>query len=216
MRVFEKKILVRPQSLKGVAGDVIILEEAAYCDPGLVSEVIIPLLTMQSSCLLCISTLLAGDNHYSKMFELRDETTNEPLFDTMQISLVCEACLQTEHPELCTHKLAECAASQSNPFKSLFLVGKRRGVWCLQDAAVAVVEKARNRQELAAGRPRDAAPRVDGRGRRLHAARVQFEGHRGVHEAPACGTREVSARSSIVHDRTAHHAGRGPVGRRSV
>jgi hypothetical protein len=51
------------QSLKGVAGDVIILEacktphapirhphtrapaqEAAYCDPGLISEVIIPLL----------------------------------------------------------------------------------------------------------------------------------------------------------------------------
>ena len=29
----------RVQSLKGVSGDVIILEEAAYCDPGLVSEV---------------------------------------------------------------------------------------------------------------------------------------------------------------------------------
>lgn len=29
----------RVQSLKGVAGDLIILEEAAYCDPGLISEV---------------------------------------------------------------------------------------------------------------------------------------------------------------------------------
>ena len=27
-----------PQSLKGVSGDVIVLEEAAYCDPGLISE----------------------------------------------------------------------------------------------------------------------------------------------------------------------------------
>jgi len=34
----------RRQSLKGVAGDVIILEEAAYCDPGLISEVVVPLL----------------------------------------------------------------------------------------------------------------------------------------------------------------------------
>jgi len=34
----------RAQSLKGVSGDVIILEEAAYCDPGLVSEVVVPLL----------------------------------------------------------------------------------------------------------------------------------------------------------------------------
>ena len=30
------------QSLKGVSGDVIVLEEAAYCDPGLISEVIVP------------------------------------------------------------------------------------------------------------------------------------------------------------------------------
>ena len=27
------------QSLKGVSGDIIVLEEAAYCDPGLISEV---------------------------------------------------------------------------------------------------------------------------------------------------------------------------------
>lgn len=51
-----------PQSLKGVSGDVIILEEAAYCDPGLVSEVVVPLLSMQSSVLLCISTILDSGN----------------------------------------------------------------------------------------------------------------------------------------------------------
>ena len=43
-----------------------------YCDPGLISEVIVPLLSMQQSCLLCISTLLESGNHYSKMFELKD------------------------------------------------------------------------------------------------------------------------------------------------
>ncbi len=52
------------QSLKGVSGDIIVLEEAAYCDPGLISEVIVPLLSMQQSCLLCISTLLESGNHY--------------------------------------------------------------------------------------------------------------------------------------------------------
>lgn len=89
-----------------MSGDVIILEEAAYCDPGLISEVVVPLLSMQSSCLLCISTLLESGNHYSKMFELRDQTTNEPLFETISITLVCDACLRTDHPEKCTHKLA--------------------------------------------------------------------------------------------------------------
>lgn len=64
------------------------LEEAAYCDPGLISEVIVPLLSMQSSCLLCISTLLESGNHYSKMFELTDSIGNK-LFETISISLVC-------------------------------------------------------------------------------------------------------------------------------
>ena len=70
--------------MKGVSGDIIVLEEAAYCDPGLISEVIVPLLSMQQSCLLCISTLLESGNHYSRMFELKDGHTGEPLFETMK------------------------------------------------------------------------------------------------------------------------------------
>jgi hypothetical protein len=61
---------------------------------------------MQSSCLLCISTLLESGNHYSKMFELTD-SLGKKLFETISISLVCEACMKTEHPERCQHKLAE-------------------------------------------------------------------------------------------------------------
>jgi len=93
-------------SLKGVSGEVVILEEAAYCDAGLVSEVVVPLLSMQSSVLLCISTLLDGSNHYSKMIALRDET-GKPVFESIAISLVCEACLKSDHPEKCTHRMSE-------------------------------------------------------------------------------------------------------------
>tara|TARA_B100001175_G_scaffold254595_2_gene222364 strand:- start:2696 stop:2932 length:237 start_codon:yes stop_codon:yes gene_type:complete len=42
---------------------------------------------MQSSCLLCISTLLESGNHYSKMFELTDSIGNK-LFETISITLV--------------------------------------------------------------------------------------------------------------------------------
>ena len=49
--------------LNGVAGDIIILEEAAYCDQGLISEVVVPLLSMSKSVLLCISTLLEHAAH---------------------------------------------------------------------------------------------------------------------------------------------------------
>ena len=79
-----------PQSLKGVSGDVIILEEAAYCDPGLVSEVVVPLLSMQQSVLLCISTILDSGNHYSKMMEMTDAFGNL-IFESIKITLVCGA-----------------------------------------------------------------------------------------------------------------------------
>ena len=74
--------------MKGVSGDVIILEEAAYCDPGLVSEVVVPLLSMQQSVLLCISTILDSGNHYSKMMEMTDDYGNN-IFETIKITLVC-------------------------------------------------------------------------------------------------------------------------------
>ena len=76
--------------MKGVSGDVIILEEAAYCDPGLVSEVVVPLLSMQQSVLLCISTILDSGNHYSKMMELVDDY-GHTVFETIKITLVCGA-----------------------------------------------------------------------------------------------------------------------------
>jgi len=97
--------LPREQSLKGVSGDVIILEEAAYCDPGLVSEVVVPLLSMQQSVLLCISTILDSGNHYSKMMEMVDDY-GHPIFESIKITLVCDDCLKTDHPEKCRHKLA--------------------------------------------------------------------------------------------------------------
>ena len=60
----------------------------AYCDPGLVSEVVVPLLSMQQSVLLCISTILDSGNHYSKMMEMTDAFGSK-IFETIQITLVC-------------------------------------------------------------------------------------------------------------------------------
>ena len=49
-----------------------------------VNEVVVPLLSMQSSTLLCISTLLDGSNHYTKMIALRDET-GKPVFESERL-----------------------------------------------------------------------------------------------------------------------------------
>jgi hypothetical protein len=82
------------------------LHSLQYCDIQVVNEVVLPLLAMQSTVLLCISTLLESSNHYSKMFELKDKN-GKPLFETQQISLVCEECMKTDTPEKCTHRLNE-------------------------------------------------------------------------------------------------------------
>lgn len=73
-----------------MSGEVIILEEAAYCDKGLIDEVVVPLLSMRSSVLLCISTLLDTGNHYSKMMSLVDDFGNS-VFKNISITLVCGA-----------------------------------------------------------------------------------------------------------------------------
>ena len=73
-----------------MSGEVIILEEAAYCDKGLIDEVVVPLLSMRSSVLLCISTLLDTGNHYSRMMSLVDDFGNS-VFKNISITLVCGA-----------------------------------------------------------------------------------------------------------------------------
>ena len=40
------------------------------------------------------------------MFELKD-SLGRPLFESIVICLVCDDCMKTDHPERCTHKLAE-------------------------------------------------------------------------------------------------------------
>lgn len=75
------------------------LASQAYCDPGLVSEVVVPLLSMQQSVLLCISTILDSGNHYSKMMEMTDDYGNN-IFETIKITLVCDDCLKTDHRAL--------------------------------------------------------------------------------------------------------------------
>lgn len=94
------------QSLKGVGGEIVVLEEAAYCDPQVVKEVVLPLLSVSSSVLLCISTLREDDNHYSRMFQ-KKKPDGSMLFHTIQISTVCDKCRQSDAPEKCNHKQTE-------------------------------------------------------------------------------------------------------------
>ena len=67
-------------------------------------EVIVPLLEMERTSLICISTILESFNFYSRLLDLKDGDGNS-LFETLRFELICEACRASDNPEKCTHML---------------------------------------------------------------------------------------------------------------
>lgn len=90
------------KALRGVGGDVIYLEEAAFMDLKMFNEVIVPLLELETTALICISTPQDSTNFYSLMFEMKDPA-GHPLFNQQKIEMVCEDCKKGPNPADCTH-----------------------------------------------------------------------------------------------------------------
>ena len=65
-------------------------------------EVIVPLLEIETTALICISTPQDSTNFYSIMFEMVD-AGGEKLFNQIQLQMVCEDCKASANPSQCTH-----------------------------------------------------------------------------------------------------------------
>ena len=76
-------------------------------------EVIVPLLEVEATALICISTPQDDMNFYSAMFDMH-LPDGSPLFVTLEVSLVCDACKESDHPERCPHMTDEIP-----PWKSI-------------------------------------------------------------------------------------------------
>lgn len=90
------------KTLRGTGGDVIYLEEAAFMALDVFFEVVVPLLEMETTALIAISTPLDGLNFYSEMFELKG-ADGKPLFNTLRVGLSCQKCQDEGKAESCTH-----------------------------------------------------------------------------------------------------------------
>lgn len=88
--------------LRGVGGDVIYLEEAAFMSIKMFHEVILPLLELETTALICISTPQDSTNFYSMMFELKDPK-GDFVFNQVRVSMVCDECKAGPNPQDCTH-----------------------------------------------------------------------------------------------------------------
>lgn len=71
-------------------------------DTGVFFEVIVPLLEVNETALICISTPLGAWNFYSEFTELRDHN-GKHVFNVIKVGMVCARCLGTEREAECNH-----------------------------------------------------------------------------------------------------------------
>lgn len=90
---------------KGTGGDVLILEEAAYCDEGFFYETVAPILSVGNASLVAISTLTSEINFYTRLIKMVDPSTDRPLFVCRCIELCCAACKEEGKTAECNHLL---------------------------------------------------------------------------------------------------------------
>jgi hypothetical protein len=87
------------QGNKGITADLIVMDEASRIDESFINEVIAPLLTVNNTSMICISTAVGANNYFSKLFTAK---RHDNLFLRFQVSLVCDECRVAKIK--CTHK----------------------------------------------------------------------------------------------------------------
>jgi len=108
VRLVLSPVSVQIGTTKGTGGDVLILEEAAYCDEGFFYETVAPILSVGTASLVAISTLTSEINFYTRLIKMRDPSTGRPLFTTRCIELVCEKCKEDG-------KTVDCVSARPSP-----------------------------------------------------------------------------------------------------
>jgi len=96
---------VQVGTTKGTGGNLIILEEAAYCDPGFFYETVAPLMIVGDTTLIGISTLTSEINFYTRLIRLKDKGTGMQLFTVLQVELACAKCKDDGKATECVHLL---------------------------------------------------------------------------------------------------------------
>lgn len=93
---------------------MILIEEAAFCDPQFFFETVTPLMLIGRTSMLCISTLTSSQNFYTRLFKMRDPKTGAPIFRSFSVELACQACKDEGKQASCTHMLHLVPSWQSS------------------------------------------------------------------------------------------------------
>lgn len=95
-----------------MGGDILIIEEAAFISPDVFKNAILPMLGVNHTACLAISTPSDDDaNLYTRMFQMKDEKGN-PLFHSIDVGLICKDCLEQDKKQ-CPHNKGRLPAWKS-------------------------------------------------------------------------------------------------------
>lgn len=73
-------------------------------DPAFAYETVFPLLIMGTTSILMISTLTSEINFYTRLTQMKDPVTQEPLFVYLPIRLACQECIDAGKSAECVHR----------------------------------------------------------------------------------------------------------------
>jgi hypothetical protein len=93
----------RVQSTRGVTADIIIAEELAQIDLEVFEQVILPLLGVEGTALIAITTPLGQENYYTTLLQSVDQATQKPKWNLIKYSMVCDECKRKKIAENCMH-----------------------------------------------------------------------------------------------------------------
>jgi hypothetical protein len=109
-------------TLKGVSGTILILEELANIDERLVIEVVFPLIQLDVTSFIGISTIKDEHNIMAKYLGLKDDN-GDNVFEVKRIFPICDKCRANNKSTKCPHN--------SNLMPKWFSSRKRKIVECL-------------------------------------------------------------------------------------
>ena len=84
---------------------MLVVDEAAHVDPRLFTEGLFPVLRMKNTAMVCLSSPEDEENNYSKMVNLKDPKSGEPIFETIHARQICDECMKLTHEKAvqCQH-----------------------------------------------------------------------------------------------------------------
>lgn len=98
------------------------IDEAAYVVDGVWNANIFPLLSVEATPLIALSTPTNSGNYYTNLFTKKSDD-GQPMFNCMQVGLACDDCLEKGNISNCSHKLGDIphwkGLAQQKEIKSL-------------------------------------------------------------------------------------------------